>query len=550
MGAGTRENQFKRRFGQGKPIDTYGIPCIHAKPISPGTKATAPKVPFDWAKILEDASVAKKISSESWARSFVKEIMDYQKLDRIGEGETEIQGLKINIKKGIVQRGSSSGKSYFDLKLVDTGSTIRVYEDNTVSVWDRQGFRRLRIEQLTDSANTEPLQTYEGRRSNGRVLGTDLTTILMKDYLEKIGFFNEFMVGQETNKVFGVKGTVTANRESTHGHYVTIRYTTGTGIGSRIKEVIISADGATVNGDPIVDVETREDGGVYLRYKHGDQIWSTPIQLPAISMKHSPAPEVELVDGKVDLGRTLEDPIPKAKFEAIKGEIGIQSAKDFTDTGAYAMKGNTAEDFKRTYGKEKWEDLRDYVNDLSNSIVKEELEKQGLKAIEAKTKYGAEPRHETGPDIIATTKDGAKLKVDIEFAGSGNKHYKDQVNVLMRKFARGEADVGIIFWEGEYHIFVNPDTEYMPLRDITQDAARRGSRSLRDLSGIAVIGGLGLLSGYFSDAKGQAVSVTDDAGRCIGQFQNSYLDHTAINESTVLNSRLTLSSGGVKLWIK
>lgn len=32
MGAGTRLNQVKSRFGLGQPIDTYGEPCPHAKP--------------------------------------------------------------------------------------------------------------------------------------------------------------------------------------------------------------------------------------------------------------------------------------------------------------------------------------------------------------------------------------------------------------------------------------------------------------------------------------------------------------------------------------
>lgn len=112
-------------------------------------------------------------------------------------------------------------------------------------------------------ANTEPLEIDGGTRPDGGTYsGTDLTTILMRDYLDKIGFFDKFTIGQETEKIFGVKGTVKANGVSTDGRYVTIKYETDTGSGSGIKEVRISSDGVTVNGRPIVDVETGEDGAV------------------------------------------------------------------------------------------------------------------------------------------------------------------------------------------------------------------------------------------------------------------------------------------------
>lgn len=42
------------------------------------------------------------------------------------------------------------------------------------------------------------------------------------------------------------------------------------------------------------------------------------------------------------------------------------------------------------------------------------------------------------------------------------------------------------------------------------------------------------------DANGEAVSVNDDAGRWIGEFQDSYLDHTALNGSTIFGSMLML----------
>jgi len=164
-----------------------------AQYLEKGKKIRIPKENI-WKWVLEDASVTKKVSSESWVRSFIKEIDDFQKLDQIGEGETEILGLKIDLEKGIVQRGypDSIGKSYFDMELLDTGSKIRVYEDNSVSVWYGKGFKRLRIEQLEEvGPYFEPLETDGGTRPDGRAIpGADLTSILTSDHLDKIGFFS------------------------------------------------------------------------------------------------------------------------------------------------------------------------------------------------------------------------------------------------------------------------------------------------------------------------------------------------------------------------
>jgi len=429
-----------------------------------GIRATVPEKTFDWAKLFEDASVVEKVSSESWARSFVKEIKDYQKLDQIGEGETEIQGLNINMEKGIVQRGDpgSIGKSYFNLKILDTGTIIRVYEDNAVTVWDGYSFKRLRIEQL-DSTNTEPLEIVTRGETRS---GTDLTTILMRDYLENIGFFDKFVIGQEV-EAFGVKGTVKEKGESTHsGPYVTLEYNMNEG---KSVEVTIDAQGPTVYNHRIIDVEIGEDGAVNLIYEHGDRVIRCPIKLPEPLVKTSPV-SMEIVGDKMDLDKTIEDLNIKADFETIKKETGIQSPQDFTDTVAYAMDGKTIGDFRETHDLKNWEKLRDSANSISKYYLERELEMFGLKNIEADIEAGVEPV-KPGDDIKISTSDGTQLKVDIEYAGSGKKCYSAQVDHLMKKFAKG-TDLGIIFWEGEYHIFVNLDTEYMPLRDLARGSKK------------------------------------------------------------------------------
>jgi uncharacterized protein YjbI with pentapeptide repeats len=506
-----------------------------------------PEEPCIWTRILDDASIAKKISSESWVRSFIKEIDDYQKLDQIGEGETEILGLKIKMEKGIVGSGDpdSLGKIYFDLDIIDTGSTIRVYEDNKVSVWHRERFVRLKTEQLEAvGANIEPIETDGGTRTDGRTNpGTDLTTIFMRDYLKKIGFFDKFVIGQETEKLFGAKGTIKAKGESNDGPYVTIVYKADTGKGSGVKEVRISPDGATVNGYLIVDVEASEDGAVYLYYKHGDHVSRTPIKLPPIMIKGTLIETKNLffmMDSN-DIQKYIllmkdKDPTFSLDLEA----LDMRSSEDFTRTVAYAVNVATQGDFKAKYGQEQYNALIKLANFISKSETDISFKEFGLD-VQTDVKAGVMPG-EPGEDILGKTKDGIILKVDIEFAGAGKDCYNDQVYKLQKKFTEGKADLGIIFWEGERHVFINSATKYEPLANIAKGITRAGSRSLKDFAGVSTIIGLGLLSGYMTGTKGEAVSVTDNTGRWIGDFQDSYLDHTAVDRSTVYNCSLSLTS--------
>jgi len=117
-----------------------------------------------------------------------------------------------------------------------------------------------------------------------------------------------------------------------------------------------------------------------------------------------------------------------------------------------------------------------------------------------------------------------------------------QIDKAEIEFAKGKADLVIVFFKGEYHAFVNPITDYKPLRELANALVKKGSRSLKDFAGISIITSLGLLSGYFAGANGTSISVTDDKGRLFGDFMDSNLDHTTIEGSTIIGSKLTLTS--------
>jgi len=441
----------------------------------PGINMVPPENTFNWALILKDASVAKKISSDSWARYFINAIKDYKKLDQIGEGEMEMLGLKIDMEKGISKEGypDSIGKSYFDLELMDTGSTIRVYDDNTVSVWFKEGFRRLKIEQLeANTANTGPLET-----DGGKGAGADLTTILMRDYLDKIGFFDKFTVGQDTEEVFGVKGTVKDNGVAWDGRYVTIEYKAEIGKGSGIKEVRIAADGVTVNGRPIVDVVIGEDGAVYILYRHGNEVFPTPITLPDTILTQGRPKEADSLTTKLD----YYDIQGKTGATDLFGELDIENSNDFTRRVAYAAQVNMKA-FDAEYGEGKWKALMDATDQIAKVATDKAFEDLGLNV---KTTVKAGETNMPGADIEGKTNDGTILNVDIEFAGSGNDRYSNHIYSLRQKFTQGKADLGIIFWEGEYHVFINPATDYEPLANIAKDITRAVSRSIKDFVGIS-----------------------------------------------------------------
>ena len=97
-----------------------------------------------------------KVSDQDWIRSFIEEIRDYEKLEKIGQGETEIKGFKVRVEK--VEGGV--GKSYYQFKLLETIMVIRVYEDGTIAVKNEGRFWRLnpetlKIENPIDEPTTE-----------------------------------------------------------------------------------------------------------------------------------------------------------------------------------------------------------------------------------------------------------------------------------------------------------------------------------------------------------------------------------------------------------
>ena len=91
--------------------------------------------------------------------------------------------------------------------------------------------------------------------------------------------------------------------------------------------------------------------------------------------------------------------------------------------------------------------------------------------------------------ILITTKDGKTLILDIEYAGV--KSFSRQTRNMAQKFREGKADLGMIFWEGEYHVVINSATKYEPLANIAKDIESAGSRNIKDFAGIAAITGLG-----------------------------------------------------------
>jgi len=80
MGAGTRENQVKKRFGQGKPIDTYGIQCIHSKSISPANEK-------ERAEVLSYKDTVASQSSIFWKQAITEAVQDSNLKVLVGTAE-------------------------------------------------------------------------------------------------------------------------------------------------------------------------------------------------------------------------------------------------------------------------------------------------------------------------------------------------------------------------------------------------------------------------------------------------------------------------------
>lgn len=116
----------------------------------------------EWRPVLDQNKVdtLRKISDQNRLRSFIEEIRDYEKMEKIGIGETEILGFKVRVEK--VDGGDR--KSFYQLELVETATVMRVYEDGTVAVKYEGRFWRLNPETLKiDEA--EPIDDSKPLRS-------------------------------------------------------------------------------------------------------------------------------------------------------------------------------------------------------------------------------------------------------------------------------------------------------------------------------------------------------------------------------------------------
>lgn len=100
----------------------------------------------EWRPVLDQNQVntLRKISDQDRLRSFIEEIRDYEKLEKIGIWETEIQGFKVRVEK--VEGGDR--KSYYQFEVVEMATAIRVYEDGKIAVKHEGKFWRLNPETL------------------------------------------------------------------------------------------------------------------------------------------------------------------------------------------------------------------------------------------------------------------------------------------------------------------------------------------------------------------------------------------------------------------
>jgi len=183
------------------------------------------------------------------------------------------------------------------------------------------------------------------------------------------------------------------------------------------------------------------------------------------------------------------------------------------------------------------EDTFKELANIGEMVLKSETEKAcvklGLKDVEVKIVNGVRPKV-SGPDAIVL-KDG-KILFYVEFkttSGDCNGRLAD----IRAVFKEEKAQLGLILGKDGIEIYQNKPQVDLVLGRVCQN-------KLDQFYGAFVIPGLGLISGLLTGTDGKAVNVTDNTGKWIGEFQDSYLDHSVVDGSTVLGSRLALTSVG------
>jgi len=145
MGAGTRENQFKKRFGLGQPIDTYGIPCIHTNPVSPANgKERAEAISYEdtvdvqssifWKQAIKEAVQDGNLKALAEAAGDMGDLKDYYEngtLSLVLKGKTmEGENLRVTIPPDLIKSiMAKEGPIQVEITDPATGQSYIFYRD-------------------------------------------------------------------------------------------------------------------------------------------------------------------------------------------------------------------------------------------------------------------------------------------------------------------------------------------------------------------------------------------------------------------------------------
>jgi len=454
-------------------------------------------------------NLVEVLSDKEKVRSAFKEFCDYGKLSKVGQGETDVQGLKIEVEGD----GSWRGKDYYSVNLVDAGQTLRVFKDNTITFWYANDWFSLDL----DARNNPELKVHN----------TQLTTILDKGCIDESGLFTTLEKGKGV-ELFGAKGVVTDAGDTPKGSYATIEIKQADGKARHIK---VTWDGLTIVEfeKRVIGFEAGEDGSVKLLYDAGTAVQGTLIKSPSLTITpHQVDVFVNRIKSDTTTNAIWDKIQSNTKFSIIQN-IGINSLKEFAEQLAYAV--SPENDFIATYGNDAYNALTAIGNDVLKWETENGCEALGLKGFEVTIEGGVKP-HKTGPDAIVW-KDGKEL-FKVEFKTTGE-DCNGRLTDIRAAFNKDKAQLGLIIGTDGIEIYENK-----PIMD--RVLGRVSQSKLDQFYGAFLIPGLGLISGFFTGANEKAVNITDDTGRWIGEFHDLYLDHTVVNGSTVFNSSLTLSS--------
>jgi uncharacterized protein YjbI with pentapeptide repeats len=480
------------------------------------------KVGGEWIPALKDQRLAAKLIDRNWIRSFIDEIGNYQRLEEIGEGTAEIQGVKVEIES------KHWGRDYYELTMWDTGVSFRIYEDNSISARYQGEFTKIDTEALT-------------------IKKVDVGTFLMRSYLEKDGFFDVLKPGQEVD-LYGAKGTVRENGEKkSTGPYVAIEFETKEGGTVRTKRVQFSSRGLTVNDRSVIGIEI-EDDEVYLVYQAGKKQPRTLISQPkTIPRKPTKWNDVKSLATDMDLSIIKKDPKLYETYKIVTQKLGTEiftNAETFGKFLTNIVQADEATKFKAEYGLDTYNEIIEMGNTLFKSVVEKVCSKLGLTDVRVKIEAGVEP-NEKGVDAVVLVKDAqgeysiTLFEVEFECTSESPRAFATQKSRLLTKLTmKGKGDVGILLCKDKFHVFINPEPKYKPLLQLKTIDSRKLPEFMEASSAFT----LGLLTGWITGNNGEAIALVDDKNNSISIFKDSDL-HLAITQgSSVFDSNLALTS--------